>query len=137
MSGIISGSPVTFPAKLGTMTTATFSSCIGPFGLTFKEHLAKPVSLIVSTETRSSHGAIIHGTGKAVGAISYKISGTGLAAGCRATISGTSIPWTTTPASFNFNSGHKVTLRVKSATGCLGAIAAGDNVFFAADYVAS
>lgn len=117
--------------NIGVISKATWSSCTGPFGLTFKAHLTTKANIIVAGGNATS------ATGKLSGnKISGEISGTGLMTACHATISGSSIPWKYDNAahSFNFNPGHVPTLHVKAQANCLGALNVSDTAYFAGIY---
>lgn len=137
VSAAISKSTGTTPTKVGGVKKASWSSCTGPAGLTFRAYLAHSAYAFVSKVTTP-------GASGRISKVSERISGTGLTAGCRATIASISpgspppgVPWKIINPSHELavNSGHKVTLRVRSATtGCLGVIVPGDIAYFTATY---
>lgn len=136
-SGTISRDSGSVPWPIGIMKPhpPRWSSCTGPFGLPLTiqiPSLSAPLWLSKATTT------------DAIGKLSRKISGhivgTGSFGACKATISATSVPlkYVNATHSLDVNSGHKATFTVKSATtGCLGAIAAGDKAYLAANFHAS
>lgn len=132
-SGIISKSKGSTPAQVGFLGTAgtAWSSCTGPFGLTFRAHLGTSTKIIATRVTSGGASSILSRN-----PISIRISGTGIAATCKATISGQMIPakFVGATRSIVYNSDHAATLHVRSATDCLGAISAGNTMYFAGTY---
>ena len=124
------------PAVLGHLkkSTTKWSSC-KVSGQPFVAHLTTSPNVVASAYNAANNSV----TGKLSGnKISGKISGTGFFR-CKATISGTSVPvkYKNTPHSFVVNSAHKVTLKVKAASNCLGFINAGNSAYFTGTYVVS
>ena len=110
----------------------TWSSC-AVSGQGFAAHLTTSPK-VIATRYNASNSSV---SGKLSG-IGATISGTGFFR-CKATISGRSIPfkYKNTGHSFVVNSGHKLTLKVKSANNCLGLINAGNSFYFTAVYKVS
>lgn len=124
--------------KLGAINTATFGTSANPcsfLGINFTATLNKATTL------SGSHyaGGVTNGHigNKTANNISATL--TGLNVSCHAVIVGSTLPgsWVNASNALNINPGHAATLKVKSVTGCLGAMHSGDNAFFAAKYHAN
>jgi hypothetical protein len=116
-SGSNNGSP------LGTVTALSFSTCTGPFNLSFK---VNPTGLPYKLDATSSSGGVTDGTM----AVTASLSGTL----CTATVSGT-VDGTYTNSTHTLAVSPDGSLLTVTSASCLGIVSKGDVVDFNGNYV--